>query len=226
MEEIVKKLEKNELFNNVDKTKMLKILGNLKYSIVSYKKGEVIFQEEEICSAIGLIIDGTINIERIYPNGKSIVMSKFKDGDVFGEALLFSKVNKYPATVIALSDCKVLYLTKNEIIKLFSVENKLMENFMMLLSEKIIILNNKIRSISLKSIRQKVVDYILCEYMNEKNEEIKLKYSKEEIANDIGIPRPSLSRELIKLRDEGLINFSRNKITILNIEELEDILFN
>ena len=226
MEEIVKKLEKNELFNNVDKTKMLKILGNLKYSIVSYKKGEVIFQEEEICSAIGLIIDGTINIERIYPNGKSLVMSKFKDGDVFGEALLFSKVNKYPATVIALSDCKVLYLTKNEIIKLFSVENKLMENFMMLLSEKIIILNNKIRSISLKSVRQKVVDYILCEYMNEKNEEIKLKYSKEEIANDIGIPRPSLSRELIKLRDEGLINFSRNKITILNIEELEDILFN
>ena len=226
MEEIVKKLEKNELFNNVDKTKMLKILGNLKYSIVSYKKGEVIFQEEEICSAIGLIIDGTINIERIYPNGKSIVMSKFKDGDVFGEALLFSKVNKYPATVIALSDCKVLYLTKNEIIKLFSVENKLMENFMMLLREKIIILNNKIRSISLKSVRQKVVDYILCEYMNEKNEEIKLKYSKEEIANDIGIPRPSLSRELIKLRDEGLINFSRNKITILNIEELEDILFN
>ena len=218
MEEIIKKLEKNELFNNVDKTKMLKILGNLKYSIVSYKKGEVIFQEEEICSAIGLIIDGTINIERIYPNGKSIVMSKFKDGDVFGEALLFSKVNKYPATVIALSDCKVLYLTKNEIIKLFSVENKLMENFMMLLSEKIIILNNKIRSISLKSVRQKVVDYILCEYMNEKNEEIKLKYSKEEIANDIGIPRPSLSRELIKLRDEGLINFSRNKITILNIE--------
>ncbi|CAI3195827.1 Crp/Fnr family transcriptional regulator [Clostridium neonatale] len=226
MEEIIKKLEKNELFNNVDKTKMLKILGNLKYSIVSYKKGEVIFQEEEICSAIGLIIDGTINIERIYPNGKSIVMSKFKDGDVFGEALLFSKVNKYPATVIALSDCKVLYLTKNEIIKLFSVENKLMENFMMLLSEKIIILNNNIRSISLKSVRQKVVDYILCEYMNEKNEEIKLKYSKEEIANDIGIPRPSLSRELIKLRDEGLINFSRNKITILNIEELEDILFN
>ncbi|CAI3202406.1 Crp/Fnr family transcriptional regulator [Clostridium neonatale] len=226
MEEIIKKLEKNELFNNVDKTKMLKILGNLKYSIVSYKKGEVIFQEEEICSAIGLIIDGTINIERIYPNGKSIVMSKFKDGDVFGEALLFSKVNKYPATVIALSDCKVLYLTKNEIIKLFSVENKLMENFMMLLSEKIIIINNKIRSISLKSVRQKIVDYIYSEYMNEKNEEIKLKYSKEEIANDIGIPRPSLSRELIKLRDEGLINFSRNKITILNIEELEDILFN
>lgn len=226
MDEIIKKLEMNELFNNVDKTNILKIINNLKYSIISYKKGEVIFQEEERCTSIGLIVNGTINIERIYPNGKSIVMSKFKDGDVFGEALLFSKVNKYPATVIALSDCRVLYLTKNEIVKLFSMENRIMENFMMLLSEKIIILNNKIRSIALKSVRQKVVDYILCEYMNEKNKEIILKYSKEEIASDIGIPRPSLSRELIRLRDEGLINFSRNKITILNIEELEDILFN
>ena len=226
MDEIIKKLEMNELFNNVDKTNILKIVNNLKYSIISYKKGEVIFQEEETCTSIGLIINGTINIERIYPNGKSIVMSKFKDGDVFGEALLFSKVNKYPATVIALSDCKVLYLAKSEIVRLFSMENKIMENFMMLLSEKIIILNNKIRSISLKSVRQKVVDYILCEYMNEKNKEITLKYSKEEIASDIGIPRPSLSRELIKLRDEGLIQFTRNKITILNIEELEDILFN
>lgn len=226
MDEIIKKLEMNELFNNVDKTNILKIINSLKYSIISYKKGEVIFQEEETCTSIGLIINGTINIERIYPNGKSIVMSKFKDGDVFGEALLFSKVNKYPATVIALSDCRVLYLTKNEIVKLFSMENRIMENFMMLLSEKIIILNNKIRSIALKSVRQKVVDYILCEYMNEKNKEIILKYSKEEIASDIGIPRPSLSRELIRLRDEGLINFSRNKITILNIEELEDILFN
>lgn len=226
MDEIIKKLEMNELFNNVDKTNILKIINNLKYSIISYKKGEVIFQEEDRCTSIGLIINGTINIERIYPNGKSIVMSKFKDGDVFGEALLFSKVNKYPATVIALSDCRVLYLTKNEIVKLFSMENRIMENFMMLLSEKIIILNNKIRSIALKSVRQKVVDYILCEYMNEKNKEIILKYSKEEIASDIGIPRPSLSRELIRLRDEGLINFSRNKITILNIEELEDILFN
>ena len=79
---------------------------------------------------------------------------------------------------------------------------------------------------SSSSFSLEVLLLFLGEYMNEKNEEIKLKYSKEEIANDIGIPRPSLSRELIKLRDEGLINFSRNKITILNIEELEDILFN
>lgn len=226
MKEIIKKLENSELFNTVKKNNIFKIMENLKYLIVSYKKGEIIFQEEEICNSLGIIINGIIRIERIYPNGKSIVMSNFKEGDVFGEALLFSKIHRYPATVIAFSDCRVIYLTKKEVVKLFSIENKIMENFMMLLSEKIIMLNNRIRSISLKSVRQKVVDYILHEYMNVKSKEFNLKYSKEEIAVYIGIPRPSLSRELIKLRDEGIIDFNRNKIIILNIDELENILFN
>lgn len=226
MKDIINKLMNNELFNTINEEALIKIMNNIKYSIVSYQRGEILFQEEEPCNAIGLIVDGMINIERIYPNGKSIIMSKFKVGDVFGEALLFSKTIKYPATIIALTDCKVLYLPREEVVRMFSLESKVMENFMMLLSEKIIILNNKIRSISLKSVKQKVVDYILKEYMNEKNKEINLKYSKEEIAADIGIPRPSLSRELIKLRDEGLIEFSRNKIIILDIDKLEDILFN
>lgn len=225
MKDIVNELIDNELFNTIDEEALIKIMNNIKYSIISYQRGEIIFQEEEPCNAIGLIVEGMINIERIYPNGKSIVMSKFKAGDVFGEALLFSKTIKYPATIIALTDCKVLYLPKEEVVRMFSMESRVMENFMMLLSEKIIILNNKIRSISLKSVKQKVVDYILKEYMNEENKEINLKYSKEEIASDIGIPRPSLSRELIKLRDEGLIEFSRNKIIILDIDKLEDILF-
>lgn len=49
--------------------------------------------------------------------------------------------------------------------------------------------------------------------------------NKEEIASFIGIPRPSLSRELSKLRDEEIIKFDRNTITILDIEKLEEILF-
>jgi CRP-like cAMP-binding protein len=54
---------------------------------------------------------------------------------------------------------------------------------------------------------------------------IKLKDSKESIAAYLGMPRPSLSRELIKLRDDNLIAFDRNTITILNIDDLEEELF-
>ena len=113
----------------------------------------------------------------------------------------------------------------NVLIKLFSLNDTILENFMMLLSDKVVMLNNKIKSISLKNVRQKVVDYILQEYIVQKQLVISLKMNKEEIASFIGIPRPSLSRELSKLRDEEIIKFDRNTITILDIEKLEEILF-
>ena len=59
----------------------------------------------------------------------------------------------------------------------------------------------------LKNIKQKVADYILQEYKSQKQLIVNLKMNKEEIANFIGIPRPSLSRELIKLRKEKIIDF-------------------
>ena len=113
----------------------------------------------------------------------------------------------------------------NVLIKLFSLNDTILENFMMLLSDKVVMPNNKIKSISLKNVRQKVVDYILQEYIVQKQLVISLKMNKEEIASFIGIPRPSLSRELSKLRDEEIIKFDRNTITILDIEKLEEILF-
>ena len=66
---------------------------------------------------------------------------------------------------------------------------------------------------------------MLQEYTPQQQLRVNLKENKEEIANFIGIPRPSLSRELIKLRKEKIIDFDRNNITILDIDKLEEILF-
>ena len=225
MKEIISKIKENMLFSNVNEEEILRYSESINYSVEKYSKGEIIAQEDESCSSIGLVLEGMVNIERIYPSGKGIIMKKLGPGDVFGEALIFSYTTTYPATVMAVSNCTVLYLNKSEVMKLFSLSNEILQNFMMLLSDKVVMLNNKIKSISLKNIRQKVVDYILQEYIIQKNLQVKLKLSKEEIASFIGIPRPSLSRELIKLRDEEIINFDRNTITILDVEKLEQILF-
>ena len=215
MKEIINNIKDNALFSGISGEELEELLKHLNYYIKRYPKGSIISQEDDNCNAIGLLLQGTANIERIYPSGKSIVMKKLSCGDVFGEALIFSKTTTYPVTVMANSNCIVGYLNKEDIIKLFSLNDIILENFLMLLSDKVIVLNNKIKSISLKNIKQKVADYILQEY----------KSQKQLIVNFIGIPRPSLSRELIKLRKEKIIDFDRNNITILDIEKLEEILF-
>ena len=226
MEEIIKTIKKNQLFIGLNDETIKNVLKEIKYYIKTYSKGEIIANEDDECRSLSLVLDGTVEIQRLYSNGKYIVLSRIFEGDVFGEALVFSKAKTYPATVIALSECKVLFINKSDVLKICSNEEKILENFVSLLSDKVFILNSKIKSISFKSIRQKVINYILNEVKKQKDNSIILKNTKEEIASLLGIPRPSLSRELINLRDMNYIEFNRKKITILDIESLEEELFN
>lgn len=219
------KLNNNFLFKGVSYDDIEKIFSYVKYSEISYNKGQILFQEGDICENIGIIEEGLIQLERIYSSGKSIVLAKLSEGDVFGEALVISSKSLYPATIIAKSDCKIVFINRKEILKLCSKNEKILENFITLLSDKVIMLNKKVKSTSLKSVKHKVIDYILEKRNISTSNIIKLNESKEDIATYLGIPRPSLSRELIKLRDGQLIDFDRSTITILNNEGLEEELF-
>lgn len=219
------KIKENALFKGISNEEFNRIFSNIPYLNLMYSKGQIIFQEGDICKDIGLIVDGGINIERIYENGKTITLKKLFEGDVFGEALIFSNKGLYPATIIAESNCRVVYINKKEIMKLCSNYETILENFITLLSDKVVMLNRKVRNISLKSVNHKVVDYILERSKESKSDVVVLNGNKEEVANDIGIPRPSLSRELINLRNENIIGFDRKKIYILNREKLEEKLF-
>jgi len=225
MKEIIDKLHGNEFFSNLNNEEIEKLILNITYSVKTYRKGEIIANEEDDCNSLGFVLDGTIEIQRIYLSGKQITLKRLSNGDVFGEALIFSKKSKYPSTVISFSESSILYISKADILKLCTMDEKVLGNFMSSLSNKIFILNSKIKSIAFKSIKHKVINFILEQAKNQKSEIITLQESKEEIASSLGIPRPSLSRELMNLRDLNYIEFNRNIIKILNPKELEEELF-
>ena len=225
MKEIVRVLRNNEFFKDLSEGEIEKVLSTVKYTITLFKKGEIIAHEGEDCRYLGLIIKGTIELQRIYSSGRYIVINRLKEEDVFGEALVFSKKSEYPATIVTTVDCKILLIDRNEILKLCLMETRILENFIGLLSIKVLMLNNRIKSISFKTVREKVVNFILEEAKEQKGTVIKLNASKEAISATLGIPRPSFSRELINLREEGFIEFDRNTIKILNVEDLEEQLF-
>lgn len=226
MKEVINKLQGNEFFDNLNNEEIEKLISNIGYSVKAYKKGEVIANEEDECNSLGFVLDGTIEIQRIYLSGKQITLKRLSNGDVFGEALIFSNTSKYASTVVAFSKCSILYIGKADILKLCTMDERVLGNFMSALSNKILMLNSKIKSIAFKSIKHKVINFILEQAKMQKSETINLKESKEEIASSMGIPRPSLSRELMNLRDLNYIKFDRNVIKILKIKELEEELFN
>lgn len=222
----IEKIKKSFIFSSLAEEELRDISNEFTFKAVKYKKGEIVAQEDEACNSLGLLLEGVLEVLRIYSSGKQVLINKLKGGNTFGEAIIFSNDNKYPATVIASENCEVLYITKEELENLFLKNNKILEGFLKLLSNKILMLNSKIKNISFKNVRQRVINFILERQAKTGGTLIKLEDSKEKIAELLGIPRPSLSRELIALRDLGYIDFDRNNITIIDIQGLESEMFN
>ena len=211
-------------FKGIPEVEIEEILKSESYIIKSYKKGEVIANQGEKCNSLSVVIDGKAVIQTIYENGKVLTLSYFNVSDVFAEALLFSKEKEYPATVMAFENCKVLSFPKKSVLCIIQKNTKFTENILELLSQKIVILNRKINLIELDSIRRKICKLLLDNYKRNNTFSLKIS-SKKDLAEELGIPRPSLSRELINMRDMGLIDFSLKEITILDLEGLEDEFF-
>lgn len=211
------------MFKNKSEEYLLNLFKDANYIIKSYSKNDIIAMEGDTCTSIGLILDGNIDIKRMLGT-KVIHVSSFGKGHIFGEVIAFSDVNLYPATVISSTPSKVMFISKDNFIKFCTSHEDFLGMFLNDLSNKIFVLNKSITNLTFSSVRQKICNFLITEYKLQNSENIKLKMTKEKIAESLGITRPSLSRELINMKDMGLIDYSRSHIKILDLEEIEDIL--
>lgn len=226
MDKIVEVLNKCVLFKSINNNEITEALEGINYEVSNFKKDEIIAIEEEECISIGIILDGIVEIQKTFPSGNIVTLNRFKSGNIFGEAIVFSKKHVYPATIVAVDNSKVMFVHKNDIIRLCSISDKFLGNFMTVLSNRILMLNSKIKILSHETIRKKIANFLLDEYSKQDNKFLKFSYGRKKMAEVLNVPRPSLSRELIKMRDEGIIDFDRNVIKIIDVNLLEECLIN
>ncbi|MTI67246.1 MAG: Crp/Fnr family transcriptional regulator [Firmicutes bacterium] len=225
MDKIINILNQSFLFKNIDNKELKEILDKLNYTVNEYKKNEIVAIEGNECTNLGLLVDGILDIQSIYPSGKILTLVQIKSPDVFGEVVLFSKTNKYPATIKATNDSKVMFIEKKNFINLLTTHPKVLENFMSNMSNKLLHLNGKVKMLSLETIRQKISDFLIKEYKKQKSYMINIPFSRKEMADYLDIQRPSLSRELAKMKKENLIDFDKNTFKIKDLEGLEECFF-
>jgi len=213
------------MFKKKSKEEILKLFNDINYNIKNYSKNDIIAIEGDSCNSIGLVLEGNVDIKRML-GSKVIHLSSFSKGDVFGEVIAFSDINIYPATVLASSLCEVMFISKNDFIKFCIHNEEFLESFLNTLTNKIFLLNNSITNLTFTSIKQKICNFLISEYKIQKSKNIKLNMTKEKLAESLGTTRPSLSRELINMKEIGLIDYDRSSILILDLEEIENILVN
>jgi CRP-like cAMP-binding protein len=209
------------LFSMLDAAEIRRISAAGAITVKRYERDQIVAFEEDECTAMGVLAGGAIHIQRIFPSGKLITIETFGPGDSFGEALVFSDTGFYPATLVAREETTVVFLPRETIIELCTRSQPFLAAFLRALSNRILLLNRKIKNLSLGTVRQKVANFLLDEQRRQQRDILTLAASRAELADSLGIPRPSLSRELIAMKEAGWIDFDRRTVHIRSRPALE-----
>ncbi|MGB7605516.1 MAG: Crp/Fnr family transcriptional regulator, partial [Lutisporaceae bacterium] len=213
-------LENIDLFKDLSYQNIESLFEKNSYNIKNYKKNSVIYFQNEKCTTFDIVLKGTVSVQGIDDKGNYVSISDFNIGDVIGGNLLFSHKNFYPMMVLSKTDVTILHLKKDLILNLCQSNTTFLINFFQSLSDKTLILTDKIKTLSFKSIRQCIIDFLIFESYAQNSNVIKLTLTKKQLAEKFGVQRPSLSRELNKMRKDGLIEYDAYSIIIHDIASL------
>jgi CRP-like cAMP-binding protein len=219
MDSYIDKIGKLKIFKNFSKAELMKIFGNVRYSIKKFSKGSLIYTSGEKVEKLMILIEGEVITEMVDFNGKILEVERMKSPDILASALLFSKDNFLPVDVLAVKDVAMLYIEKEDLIRLFQSNNVLLLSFLEDIGEKFQFVTAKLRVNSFHTIREKITMYLLNLYNQQnKSNELTIPLTLEELANLFGVTRPSLSRAFSQMQKEGLFVKSGNTIILRKLK--------
>lgn len=211
---MLQKLLETSLFKGCSEEIIGSILRESNITTIKYKKDSIIVQEYEECKHISIITKGSLYINQLTEGGDTLRIRLYKEGDSFGCALFSGNKKNYPFSLISYEDSKITHIPFDTIEKLLEEDKIFMMNFIETLSQNILSLKDKIKILSVKSVRDKLLYYFS---KNEKNGMVNLNHTKTEISKILGVARGSISRELKNMEEDNIIKFiDKNNIKLLN----------
>ena len=211
-----------ELMREIDLIKSIKpqeidsYLTEGSCKITQYGKNNIVHFVGEVCSKLEIILSGKVVIERIDESGNLMTIAEFYGGDVLGGNLMFSKNPYYPMTVTSKDATLILEINKNRLFSLFSDNHEFLKSYLEYVSDHTVILGDRIKHYVNRTIRESILSYLDYECKKQNSNIIKLNLTKKALAERIGVQRTSLSRELAKMREDGLIEFTPVSISLLH----------
>lgn len=221
-------LLKSQLFKSIRRVNVDQVIRCLKSTLIEYKSGDIISVEGTRLDGIGIVLSGLVSIGKTSVTGSRIVIGTVGAGELFGETAAFTKDREWPATVEASTEAVVAFLSPDGITGSCSSScewhRTLQENMLEILAMKAIGLTQRIRYMAIKGLKAKVCTYLYNLHIDQNTDFVKLPLKKYELAQLFNVERPSLSRTMINLRDEGVIDFDGRTVKICDYNRLANVI--
>ena len=205
------------LFDGIEDEQIPDAIKLLNGRIKKIKKDSFIVKLGGKMTSAGLLLKGKIESSFQNENFDQITMHTFSDGYLFGEALVINGAKNSPVQVRAVEDSIVLFIDLEMIYTVADsspIRTILAENLIKSLAKKNLILNQKVRILSQKSLRDRVYIY-LASLPKDKNGYVKIPFTQTALAEHLGVNRSALSRELGRMQNEDVLKVDGKKMKII-----------
>jgi CRP-like cAMP-binding protein len=217
------------LFQGKSVSEIEQLLKGTIYRIATFQKDEIILSPNQPADTMGIILSGTVEVQKVFPSGKLVMITRKTAYDLFAEPSIFSRATHYPNQISACKPCRIMLIRKNEVLKLLRLDETIMLNFLKSVSDSMLVLKHKIGILSLNSIQAKIAAFLFHESnhtgANNDVNLITLPFSKKAWAEYLNVSRTSLARELKKMVIAQVITINQKKIKIINPEKLKQLFF-
>ena len=191
----------------------------------AYAKDEFLFHADDPAEGFFYLRSGEVRVYKMDDQGKELEVVRLNPGDFFGEAIVFIQ-DRFPSYAQAVKNSQVIFFEKETFFRNLEKDAAIGKFFLHLLAKKCIVLNKRIEALELRTVRQRLIQYLVSSCTHETSCDITLPMKKTELAKLLGTISETLSRNLKQLQEEGLIAVMGNTIHIKDISRLKEELGN
>lgn len=219
MEESIQTLEQTKLFDGIAKEDIQKLLKCTNARLIEYEKGEMVILEGSIVTDIGIILSGCGRSIKRDADGKTMIITLLDKGSLTGVLLAASKKRGSPVSVQAQNNLSTLFIPIENVIcrcsKNCSAHNVFLHNYIDSLAEKALVLHDRNDCLIKPTVREKIRTYLIRISKEKESKTFTIPLDRNSMAEYLNIERSALSRELSKMKKDGLIDYYKNSFKLL-----------
>lgn len=207
------------LIDKINPSDLQAMFGCIGYHIVSYKKGETVLLEEDHVKHVGIVLSGTVDMIKEDLWGNRTLLIRSHKNEMFGESFACGDDSLSVVTFAVSSDARILFLPFKKVMHTCNntcvFHHQLVENMVRIIANKNRDLMRKIEVISKKTLREKILAYLSIQAQIHGSRYFEIPLGRLDLADYLCADRSALTRELARMREEGLIDYDKNCFRIL-----------
>lgn len=218
MKDFIPVLKRTKLFAGVGDEDISSMLSCLGARLRTYRRGEYVLRQGEHLSDILVLVEGSLHIQRDDYWGNRSILGHIGVGEIFGEAYAAPESGTLLNDVITVEDSSVFFFDVKRVITTCSsacrFHSLVVQNLFFAISEKNRSLVQKLDYVSRRTTREKLISYLSEEAKKQNGSYITIPFNRQQLADYLSVDRSAMSNELCKMRDDGLLEFEKNRFKL------------